>query len=200
MATKHRKRATDIANLPIPNLPQLPPKDWPPGLYGILRDLLRSLEISNEVIFGIQDNGTKMPLRSDLDFIGASVTDDLANDRTIVSIGGGAGAAPVNATYIVVSLNGTLTNERTLAAGAGLTSTDGGANGAFTLNVGAGTGITVSADDVAITATAVTPASYGSATSVATFTVNQQGQITLAASVPIVLVPSYARELMLMGA
>jgi len=198
MSTKYRKRATDIANLPVPKLPQIPPKDWPQGLYQILRDLLRSLELSNEVIFGIQDAGSKMPLRSDLNFIGASVTDNLTNDRTDVSIGGGAGAAPVNATYIVVSLNGVLTNERTLAAGAGLTSTDGGANAAFTLNVGAGTGITVGADIVSITDTAVTPGAYGDATHVATFTVNQQGQLAAASSVAFEV--SYAREFLLMGA
>jgi hypothetical protein len=34
--------------------------------------------------------------------------------------GGGGGGAPVDATYLVTSLNGTLTNERVLTAGPGI--------------------------------------------------------------------------------
>ena len=72
----------------------------------------------------------------------------------------------------------------TLTAGAGLT---GGGNMAanVTVAVGAGTGITVNADDIAIADTAVTPATYGSSTQVGQFTVDQQGRITLAADVAI---------------
>jgi hypothetical protein len=51
----------------------------------------------------------------------------------------------------------------------------------------AGTGLTLSGTQFSITNTAVTPASYGSASSVATFTVNAQGQLTLAASTPIAI-------------
>jgi len=142
--------------------------------------LLRALEEQQQVMVGVQDNGTTQPIRSLIDFIGCSVTDDLTHDRTQVSVGGGAGAAPVNATYLVVSLNGTLTADRNLVAGNGLTSTDGGANAAFTLNVGAGTGITSNANDVAITNTGVTAATYGSATAIPVITVNAQGQITVA--------------------
>ncbi len=87
MSTNYRKRATDIANLPVPKLPQVAPKNWPPGLYDFLRDLLRSLELSNNVVFGIQDNGTNMPLRATLNFVsGVTLTDDLANDRTNITI------------------------------------------------------------------------------------------------------------------
>jgi hypothetical protein len=43
----------------------------------------------------------------------------------------GAGA-PTNATYLTVTTNGTLTQERTLAAGDGISYTDGGAGGAYT--------------------------------------------------------------------
>jgi len=87
MSTNHRKRATDIANLPVPKLPQVPPKDWPPGLYEILRDFLRALELRNDVVFAIQDNGTTMPLRSALNFVsGVTLSDDLANDRINVTV------------------------------------------------------------------------------------------------------------------
>jgi len=147
--------------------------------------LLRALEEQQQVMVGVQDNGTTQPIRSLLDFIGASITDDLQNDRTQISYGGGGGAAPINASYLVVALNGSLTADRNLVAGNGLTSTDSGANAPFTLNVGAGTGITSNANDVAITNTGVTAATYGSATAVPVITVNAQGQITVATTAAI---------------
>ncbi len=61
---------------------------------------------------------------------------------------GGGGGAPTNAEYVVLSLDATLTDERVLVGGAGLTLTDGGAGGNVTLDVGAGTGIIVNANDV----------------------------------------------------
>lgn len=72
----------------------------------------------------------------------------------------------------------------TLTAGAGLTG-GGDISTSRTFNVGAGTGITVNADNVAISNTTVTAASYGSSTTSPTFTVNAQGQLTAAANVNI---------------
>lgn len=43
------------------------------------------------------------------------------------------GGAPIDARYLTLQVNGTLTQERVLVAGAGLTLTDGGANGNATL-------------------------------------------------------------------
>ncbi len=177
MAIQTRRLASQLGQF---RLPQRPNFKEQPEVQKWCEDLLRALEQQYTVMTGVQDNGTGVPIRSTIDFIGASITDDLQNDRTQVTYGGGGGAAPVNATYIVVSLNGSLTAERVLVAGDGLTSTDGGANGNFTLDVGAGTGLTVGASSVGITNTGVSAGSYGSATAIPVLTVNAQGQITVA--------------------
>lgn len=177
MAIQLRRLASQLGQFRYPQNPDF--KDLKDASKWC-RDLLRALEQQIQIMTGVQDNGTQVPIRSTIDFIGASITDDLTNDRTQVSIGGGAGAAPVNATYLVVSLNGTLTAERVLVAGDGLTSTDGGANGNFTLDVGAGTGLTVGASTVGITNTGVSAGTYGSSTAIPVITVNAQGQITVA--------------------
>jgi len=51
---------------------------------------------------------------------------------------GGGGGAPTNATYVTMSLNGALSAERVLTAGANITITDGGANGPVTIASTAG--------------------------------------------------------------
>lgn len=74
---------------------------------------------------------------------------------------------------------------RQIIAGAGLTG-GGDLSADRTLNVGAGTGIAADADIVRITDTTVTPGTFGDATNVGQFTVDQQGRITAAANVPII--------------
>ena len=83
---------------------------------------------------------------------------------------------------------GTVTSV-TVDGGNGLTSsgspiTD---SGTILLTVGAGTGITVNADNVAITATGVTAQQYGDAATVPQIDVNAQGQITSASNVSIAI-------------
>lgn len=58
-------------------------------------------------------------------------------------------------------------------------------SGTGVFDVGAGTGITVNADDVALSNTAVMPGTYGSSSSIPTITVDQQGRITAASGNPV---------------
>lgn len=51
-----------------------------------------------------------------------------------LTLGGGGGGAPVDAQYVVMALDGTLTNERVLTAGYGIDITDGGAGSTVTIN------------------------------------------------------------------
>jgi hypothetical protein len=50
-----------------------------------------------------------------------------------LTVGGGGSGAPTDATYVTLSTNPTLTNERVLTAGSGITVTDGGAGGNVTI-------------------------------------------------------------------
>ena len=107
-------------------------------------------------------------------------TDERVDDRVASLLVGGD-----NVTITYDDGNGTLTIDADLdgditgvTAGDGLTG--GGTTGAVTLDIGAGTGITVNADDIAISDTGVTAATYGTASQTPTFTVNAQGQITSA--------------------
>ena len=103
--------------------------------------------------------------------------------------GAGSGGAPTDAEYVVMALNGTLTNERKLTAGSRITITDGGAGGNVTIaadaspvtSLIAGTNITLSPvdglGDVTITAAggAVTFPLEGSAGSVSAPTYSFSG-------------------------
>lgn len=89
-----------------------------------------------------------------------------------------------NSTFVPSTISTGGTGDITaVIAGQGLT---GGAfSGTATLNVGAGTGIDVTADAIALSNTAVVPGTYGDAGNVAQFTVDQQGRITSVTEIAI---------------
>ena len=58
----------------------------------------------------------------------------------IESSGGGGGGAPETAQYVVLATNGTLTQERVLTAGSGISITDGGAGSTVTIEATGGGG------------------------------------------------------------
>lgn len=115
-------------------------------------------------------------------------------DHSGVSIVAGSGLAG----------GGNITQSRTLNIGQGdgitvsadsiaLASTVAGSGlnySAGVLNIGAGTGISVDGTSVGLANTTVTAGSYGSASSVGTFTVDAQGRLTTAASTSIQITSS----------
>ena len=79
------------------------------------------------------------------------LSDAVAYSPSVGSAGGPSSpGAPTDAQYLALALNSSLSAERVFVPGSGLTGADGGANGNYTLSVGAGQGITVNADDVAL--------------------------------------------------
>ena len=128
------------------------------------------------------------------------LTVDAQGRITAAASGSSSGGAPADATFVTLSTNGTLTNERVLTAGTGISLTDAGAGGTVTIaatgggtgtvtSITAGTGLTggtiTTSGTVALATTSVTAATYGDATHVAQITVDAYGRITNAGDVAI---------------
>lgn len=86
----------------------------------------------------------------------APAAGDAAAGRYLAAGGGWSAPAGTGALtsepYVTVGNTAGLSAERGIVAGAGLTGTDGGANSTWTTAVGAGTCMTINADDVALSA------------------------------------------------
>ena len=127
----------------------------------------------------------------------ALVTADLPNSGASAGTYGSQAVVPVitvNAKGQVTSATNTTINAVTLTTGSITTAPTNGTdivNKTYADSVGAsysaGTGLTLAGTVFSITNTAVTAASYGSASAVPTFTVNAQGQLTLAADTSIAI-------------
>ena len=94
--------------------------------------------------------------------------------------GGGGGGAPTDAEYVVMALNGTLTNERKLTAGSRITITDGGAGG----------NVTIAADASPVT-------SLVAGTNITLSPASGLGDVTITAATPTGLAPNDASYLTL---
>ena len=70
------------------------------------------------------------------------------NEVDLDNLGGGGGA-PTNATYVTLSANATLTQERVLTAGSGITIVDGGAGSTVTISASGG-GATLTAATITV--------------------------------------------------
>lgn len=77
-----------------------------------------------------------VPASGSSDIIGYCETDGrlhlcmgVLTESIITASGGGGGGAPVDAAYVVMALDGTLTSERAITAGTGISIADGGAGG-----------------------------------------------------------------------
>lgn len=66
-------------------------------------------------------------------YASADITIDAQGRITAAAAGAGSTAAPSNATYVTLSTNGTLTNERVLTAGGNISVTDAGAGSTVTV-------------------------------------------------------------------
>lgn len=67
-------------------------------------------------------------------WVETAIVTTMGTDPILFTQFGGGDFAPIDATYLVVSNDATLPNERAFAAGGGLKSTDGGAGSSFTLD------------------------------------------------------------------
>lgn len=100
----------------------------------------RWITFTGNVLFAITSSGTTAERPVKLLWLGRNFwnTDigqmEWYDGSTWVTWGGGGGGAPTTASYVVMGLDATLTNERVLAVGSPVTLTDGGAGGNATID------------------------------------------------------------------
>lgn len=102
--------------------------------------------------------------------------EDANGNAHIRSLFSASGDISYNASTGVFSFTNDAGDIEAVTAGDGLTG--GGSSGAVTLNIGAGVGITVNADNVALTSGVVTAGTYGTSSAVPAITVDTYGRVT----------------------
>lgn len=117
--------------MPLPNAP-----DYSQRIYELLKETdLENLSYAQfqavaEKIFIEPENEDEMRRLVLVQLARMAVRGDW---NGFLTGGGGGGGAPTGAEYVVMALNGSLTNERKLTAGSRITITDGGAGGNVTI-------------------------------------------------------------------
>ena len=113
--------------------------------------------------------------------LAGEITIDTDKNTVVVHDGVTAGGYPLAKSSEIQALgSGDIT---AVIAGDGLSG--GSTSGNATINIGAGSGITVNADNIALTSGIVTAGTYGSATQVAQITVDTFGRTTSASNVTV---------------
>ena len=120
---------------------------------------------------------------------GVGATHSVTSNSTVI-VSGGSGITVTNTGGNITIASTSSADIDAVTAGDGLTG--GGISGAVTLNVGAGAGITVNADNIALTSGIITTGAktYGTASQVVELTVDTYGRVTSASNLSISITAS----------
>jgi hypothetical protein len=159
-------------------------------IYDDSASALRKITRSNFVAdLGIMDNFL---------VAGDAGSSQTISDGNTLTIAGGSGLLTTASATDTLTVDVKTTNGIEISSDAvGLASSVAGTGlnyAAGVLNIGTGTGLTANATTVSLANTSVSANSYGSASSVATFTVDAQGRLTAAASTPISITASQVSD------
>ena len=149
--------------------------------YGITVNA-NDIELSNSDVKGL------FSASGDLSYSDGVFSFTQRTDAEVRGLFSASGDISYNSTTGEFSFTNDAGDIESVTAGDGLTG--GGSSGGVTLNIGAGTGITVNANDVALSTSGVTAATYGDADSVSQVAVDAYGRVTSASSVDISIAAS----------
>lgn len=99
---------------------------------------IRAAEVSGSIVkasLGLSGSLTRLTDGTSAFIAGTNVTITSASNGAVTINATSTVSAPTNAQYLTLATNGTLTDERVFTPGTGLSATDGGANGNYTLSI-----------------------------------------------------------------